>query len=191
MQREFSKELAEDRQFEIGGELFEWPLSPLGGGGGVWDEEVIADEVDGGRADGAGVLLPGRHRVRDQAHPALPRTPERLSQALQDAGSSQDRSRPRHQIVQLYRWLLQVTSGLPTKPPSDSGVWGWRQRRVIRGRILLAGGNPDALTLSDFLDAAYALAVEDHTRINPLQGVEAAAERWLPPRTSASVSRAG
>ena len=30
------------------------------------------------------------------------------------------------------------------------------------------------------MDAAYALAVEDHTRINPLQGVEAAAERWLP-----------
>ena len=27
---------------------------------------------------------------------------------------------PRHQIVQLYRWLLQVTSGLPTSPPSDS-----------------------------------------------------------------------
>jgi hypothetical protein len=36
------------------------------------------------------------------------------------------------------------------------------------------------LTLPDFLDATYALAVEDHTRINPLQGVEAAAERWLP-----------
>ena len=30
------------------------------------------------------------------------------------------------------------------------------------------------------MDAAFALAVEDHTRINPLQGVEDAASRWLP-----------
>ena len=36
------------------------------------------------------------------------------------------------------------------------------------------------MLLADFMDATYALAVEDHTRINPLQGVEAAAERWLP-----------
>ena len=36
------------------------------------------------------------------------------------------------------------------------------------------------MLLADFMDATYALAVEDHTRINPLQGVEAATERWMP-----------
>jgi hypothetical protein len=36
------------------------------------------------------------------------------------------------------------------------------------------------MLLADFMDATYALAVEDHTRINPLQGVEDAAARWLP-----------
>lgn len=36
------------------------------------------------------------------------------------------------------------------------------------------------MLLADFMDATFALAVEDHTRINPLQGVEAATERWLP-----------
>jgi hypothetical protein len=36
------------------------------------------------------------------------------------------------------------------------------------------------MLLADFMDATYALAVEDHTRINPLQGVEEAAARWLP-----------
>jgi hypothetical protein len=36
------------------------------------------------------------------------------------------------------------------------------------------------LTFTDFLDATFALAVEDHTRINPLQSVEAAADRWMP-----------
>jgi predicted RNA-binding Zn ribbon-like protein len=36
------------------------------------------------------------------------------------------------------------------------------------------------LKLNDFLDASFALAVEDHTRINPLQGVEAATERCMP-----------
>ena len=47
------------------------------------------------------------------------------------------------------------------------------------------------LTLADFLDATYALAVEDHTRINPLQGVEAAAERWLPGSAQASSASRG
>jgi hypothetical protein len=36
------------------------------------------------------------------------------------------------------------------------------------------------MLLADFMDATYALAVEDHTRINPLQGIEDAAARWLP-----------
>jgi hypothetical protein len=36
------------------------------------------------------------------------------------------------------------------------------------------------MLLADFMDATYALAVEDHTRINPLQGIEDAAERWMP-----------
>jgi hypothetical protein len=31
---------------------------------------------------------------------------------------------PRHQIVQLYRWLVQETGALPTKPPSDSEPGG-------------------------------------------------------------------
>ena len=43
------------------------------------------------------------------------------------------------------------------------------------------------MLLADFMDATYALAVEDHTRINPLQGIEDAAERWLP--QSAKVER--
>ena len=35
MQREFSKELAEDRQFEIGGELFQCRYPALVGDGGA------------------------------------------------------------------------------------------------------------------------------------------------------------
>jgi hypothetical protein len=40
------------------------------------------------------------------------------------------------------------------------GAWAWENRSLIKGRITLAGGNPDGLTLSPFLDAGYALLVE-------------------------------
>ena len=64
-------------------------------------------------------------------------------------------------------------------PPYESALglaaWGWGQRHTIRGRIVLAGGNPDRLTFRDFLDAAYALAGEEHQRINPFLDLVSAA----------------
>lgn len=57
------------------------------------------------------------------------------------------------------------------------GLWGWRQRHVIRGRIVLAGGRPDRLSLRDFMDASFALAGEEHQRINPFMDLLSAAEK--------------
>lgn len=44
------------------------------------------------------------------------------------------------------------------------GLWGWENRAYVKGLITLRGGNCDALTLRQFLDATYAVLVEGHIR---------------------------
>ena len=121
MQREFSKELAEDRQFEIGGELFEYRYPHWSETAELFDEEV-KPETNG---DG-----PQEFSFMADTELAIKRIPL----FLETKNDSHKRFKalvarktdpvPRHQIVQLYRWLLQVTSGLPTNPPSDSESGG-------------------------------------------------------------------
>ncbi len=42
------------------------------------------------------------------------------------------------------------------------GAWAYKNRPLIHGRVALAGGDPDRLTLRSFLDSAYVLLVEDY-----------------------------
>ena len=121
MQREFSKELAEDRQFEIGGELFEFRYPHWEETAGLFDEEVKPlTEADQN----------GDFSFKADTEVAIKRIPiflDPANDAHKRFGVLIKRKAdpvPRHQIVQLYRWLLQVTSGLPTNPPSDSGSGG-------------------------------------------------------------------
>lgn len=51
------------------------------------------------------------------------------------------------------------------QPALALGLWAWENRRLIEGRVLLAGGEPDALTLRSFLTGAYALLVEEYQRL--------------------------
>lgn len=117
MQREFSKELAEDRQFEIGGELFSFRYPHWSETAELFDEEVKPSE----NGDS-----PEEFSFKADTEVAIKRIPI----FLDPVNDSHKRFKtlvnrktdpvPRHQIVQLYRWLLQVTSGLPTNPPSSS-----------------------------------------------------------------------
>jgi hypothetical protein len=54
----------------------------------------------------------------------------------------------------------------PDRPPYGTalalGSWAWDKRRVIYGRVALAGGNPDRLSLRHFLDAALVLLVDEY-----------------------------
>ena len=54
------------------------------------------------------------------------------------------------------------------------GSWAWKNRRLIFGRIALAGGDPEQTSLPTFLNAAYALIVDDYqyqgTGRTPLAG---------------------
>ena len=62
-----------------------------------------------------------------------------------------------------------MADGGADRPPYDDalalGLWAWESRSLIYGKVTLAGGNPEAMTLRQFLDAAYALLVEEAQRL--------------------------
>lgn len=69
-------------------------------------------------------------------------------------------------------------------PPYGSAIglgrWAWRNRSLIQGRVTLAGGKAHALTLRDFLDAGYALLVEEAVRVGvPLEAALDATNEWV------------
>jgi hypothetical protein len=117
MQREFSKELAEDRDFEIGGEVFRWRYPHWQETADLFDSEVNPEEN-------------GEFSFKADTELAIKRVPTFLD-PMNDSHARwkklvarKESPVPRHQIVQLYRWLVQETSGLPTQPPSASGAGG-------------------------------------------------------------------
>ena len=62
-----------------------------------------------------------------------------------------------------------MADGGADRPPYGDalalGLWAWESRSLIYGKVTLAGGNPEAMTLRQFLDAAYALLVEEAQRL--------------------------
>lgn len=118
MQREFSKELAEDRDFEIGGELFKFRYPHWEETASIWDQD---DPIPGENGD---------FSFKADTELAIKRIPIFLDpgndshKRFKAMVTRKNDPVPRHQFVQLYRWLFQVTSGLPTNPPSDSDSGG-------------------------------------------------------------------
>ena len=121
MQREFSKELAEDRDFEIGREVFTWRYPHWQEAAQLFDEEVTPAETNGDAQE---------FSFKADTELAIKRIPMFLEggaptkKRWEALANRKDDPVPRHQIVQLYRWLIQVTSGLPTNPPSASEPGG-------------------------------------------------------------------
>jgi len=112
MLREFSKELVEDRQFEIGGELFEWRYP-------YWED--FADRRD---QDAAVVQNPestSELSFKDLYKDFI----ERIEPFLDPKNDSIKRWKalakrkvdpvPAYQYTELYMWLLEVTSARPTE----------------------------------------------------------------------------
>jgi hypothetical protein len=119
--RKFSDELIQDREFEIGGELFEWIYPHWEIGSKLFDEELTPAETNGD--------TPAFSWVED-TQKAIDRIPSFLNPKNESAKrwkalmARKTDAVPRHQIAQLYRWLVQVTSDLPTTPPSTPVVGG-------------------------------------------------------------------
>jgi hypothetical protein len=121
MQRDWDAELIEDRSFKIGGELFEWIYPHWEIGARLFD-----DNLEPAKKNGDGDASEGGFYFQADTQLAIDRIPlflnpkndakarfKRLAARKEDAV-------PRHQFVQLYRWLVQVTGGLPTDPPSST-----------------------------------------------------------------------
>lgn len=121
MQREFSKELEEDREFEIGGQVFRWVYPHWKDGAKLFDDEMTAvkEAADGTEANGAFSFVA-------DTETAIRRVPMFLDpyndsvKRWKDLMARKESPVPRHQIAQCYRWLVEVTSGFPTTQPSLS-----------------------------------------------------------------------
>jgi hypothetical protein len=126
MQRSFSKELEEDREFEIGGEVFRWMFPHWKDGAKLFDDEMqeVAEQTEGEASNGNRAFS----FVAD-TETAIKRVPLFLDPDFNDAHArwkslmtrKPPHAVPRHQIAQCYRWLVEVTSGFPTNLPSGSG----------------------------------------------------------------------
>jgi hypothetical protein len=116
--REFSKELAEDRSFEFGGHVFKFRYPHWEEGAAIWDAETEAIGSNGDfswKADTEFAIerIPIFLDPENNAHAEFKKIVKRKENPV-----------PRQQIAQLYTWLVRMTSGLPTNPPSASEPGG-------------------------------------------------------------------
>ncbi len=62
-----------------------------------------------------------------------------------------------------------MADGGADRPPYASalavGLWAHENSGYVKGRIALAGGDPDVLTLRRFIDVAFAILVEEYQRL--------------------------
>lgn len=130
MQRDFDSELVEDREFRIGGQVFSWRYPHWKEGAELFDQEMqeVKEASDKDASDGA--EQNGAFSFVADTETAIKRIPMFLEpandahQRWKDLVARKTDPVPRHQIAQLYRWLVEVTSGFPTNSPSDSGSGG-------------------------------------------------------------------
>lgn len=47
------------------------------------------------------------------------------------------------------------------------GEWAWANRSLVWGRVTLAGGDAESLTLPEFLNAAYAILADEARKVTP------------------------
>jgi hypothetical protein len=116
MLRNFDEELVEDREIRIGGEVFEFIYPHWEIGAKIFDEELTPEPNGDGEpekfswvADTQKAIerIPMFLNPKNDAHKRFKALANRKVDAV-----------PRYQFAQLYRLLVQVTSNLPTTPPS-------------------------------------------------------------------------
>jgi hypothetical protein len=120
MLRSFSKELPEDREFELGGQIFKFRYPHWKESADLFDQEMKdVSEVAEGESNGAFSFVADTETAikripmfldpENDAHARFKQLVERENDPV-----------PRHQIAQAYRFLVEITSGFPTTQLSDS-----------------------------------------------------------------------
>ena len=115
MQRSFSEELTEDREFEIGGETFKFRILH-------WTDAAAL--MDG--AEDTTPATNGEFSFRADTEFAIKDMPKYLDPADEAVKrwkalvARKENPVPRHQIVQAYVWARTQSLGIPTTPQSPS-----------------------------------------------------------------------
>lgn len=116
--RRFSDELEDDREFEIGGELFKWTYPHWEKGAAIFDDTLTPEPSENGQP---------AFTFKADTEYAISKVPEMLDPVNDSAKrwktlvARKTDPVPRFQIVALYRWLVEVTAGLPTTRPDEPG----------------------------------------------------------------------
>jgi hypothetical protein len=125
MLRSFSEELMEQREFEIGGQVFRIRYPHWREGALLFDEGLTPAENGDKQGEPAAFSF-----VAD-TEMAIKKIPLFIDDDYNDGHARfkelVNRKKdpvPRFLLVRLYTWLMQVTDGRPTEPPSPSAVGG-------------------------------------------------------------------
>lgn len=116
MLRNWDEELVEDREFRIGGEVFEFIYPHWEVGAKIFNDE-LKPTTNGDQ--------PARFDWVENTKKAVDGVPMFLNpkndslKRWKALCARKTDAVPRHQISQLYNWLVQVTGNLPTTPPSS------------------------------------------------------------------------
>lgn len=116
MLKEFSKDLAEDREFEFGGETFTFRYPSA---------EEMVDYLDKAVADGAQAT---NGQLETTFTKDLSDLIENTLLYIDGGPVAHERfkaltaTQPRFAFLAVHTWLVETTSGYPTQPPSDSST---------------------------------------------------------------------
>jgi hypothetical protein len=123
--RDWDSELVEDRSFKIGGQVFNWRYPHWREGALLFDQEMeeVSQAAESENGNAAFSFVADIETAIKRI-PMFLETENDAHKRFKDLMGRKTDPIPRHQIAQLYRWLVEVTSGFPTAPPSDSTSGG-------------------------------------------------------------------
>jgi hypothetical protein len=139
MLRSFSKELIEDREFEIGGEVFEFIYPHWEIGAKIFDDSLVATKKNGDEP-----AEPDKFFWKNDTKMAIEKIPMFLNpkndalNRFKALAARKTDAVPRYQFVQLYSFLVAVTGNLPTNLPSSTQSDGGAGKTEAES----AGGSP-------------------------------------------------
>ena len=129
MLRQFEKELVEDREFSIGGELFEWRYP-------YWEDLAARAEEDQATLAAAAKAAENGGEDTQSVREVFKEFIDRIEPFLDPKNDSVKRWRtltkrkvdpvPAYQYRELFGWLVEVTSARPTEQLLSS--WNGQER---------------------------------------------------------------
>lgn len=128
--KEFSQLIPEDRKFELGGEVWEWETPHWEALAAIFDEDVqiltanLEEDEEQQKDETPKDETPTKDsiaRVQDRIALFLPAADRPRWKKL---CQRKENPVPMFLFSEVYRWLLEVATGRPTQPPSDSESGG-------------------------------------------------------------------